>query len=165
MSIGDITSTAKGSGARFNDGKAAVELIPLSFIAATYRGAVGEQLDPVVWALDAAGRFQVTGDVQHLLRAMGYLSPHWLDCARVFEFGRRKYTAWNWSRGMAWSVPLGCIGRHSLKILADNELIDVESGRHHAGHILCNLVMLTAYTKTYPEGNDLPVRWLREIAG
>lgn len=66
---------------------------------------------------------------------------------------------WNWVKGMNWSVPIGCIGRHSLKVLAKNELSDDESGLLHMGHIMCNLVMLKAFHAGYAEGNDLPPKY------
>ena len=59
MPVGDVDSDAKGSGARFNDGKPAFDLVPLV-------------------ALE--------------------------DCAKVFEYGRRKYASWNWAKGFSvWS--------------------------------------------------------------
>lgn len=109
MPIGDVKSKERGSGARYNDGKPAYELVPL-------------------WAL--------------------------ASCARVFNYGRRKYAEWNWAKGSAWSVPLGSILRH-LSALQRGELVDPESGLPHTGHILCNALMLDHYTQYYPELNDL----------
>lgn len=114
MTVGDVFSQERGSGARFNDGKPAYELIP------------GIALE---------------------------------DCARVFEYGRRKYAAWNWAKGMAWMVPFGCLLRH-LYAWARGEDNDEESGLPHLGHAMCNLVMLTTFAKTYREGDDRPKQWL-----
>lgn len=151
--IGDITSNERGSGARFNSGKAPLDLVPLRLIAVAF----GEtMLHPnVINALDCVGRFQTTGDRLHLDRAMSALRNYWPQCARVFDYGRRKYAAWNWAKGMPWSAPVACIGRHALAIL-QGEARDVESGELHEAHILCNLVMLATYVDTFPEGNDLP---------
>jgi len=30
------------------------------------------------------------------------------DEARVWEYGEKKYKAWNWAKGMSWSVPYEC---------------------------------------------------------
>jgi len=113
MSIGDVHSDAKGSGARYNDGKTAFELIP------------GVALE---------------------------------DCAKVFEYGKRKYAAWNWAKGMPWLTVFGCLLRH-LYAWARGEDNDPESGLPHLGHAMCNLVMLTTFARTFPEGDDRPKQW------
>jgi hypothetical protein len=110
MAIGDVNSSEKGSGARYNDGKAAFDLIPL-----------------------------------HTLE----------DEARVWEYGRAKYAAWNWAKGMPWSAPFACLMRH-MAAWQRGEENDVESGLPHLAHAACNLRMLTLYAKTYPEGDDRP---------
>lgn len=110
MSIGDVNSTARGSGARYNDGKVALDLIP------------GIALE---------------------------------DCARVFDYGRKKYAAWNWAKGMQWMVVFACLLRH-LYAWARGEDNDPESGLPHLGHAMCNLVMLATFARTYREGDDRP---------
>jgi len=110
MSIGDVNSTARGSGARYNDGKVALDLIP------------GVALE---------------------------------DCARVFDYGRKKFAAWNWAKGMQWMVVFACLLRH-LYAWARGEDNDPESGLPHLGHAMCNLVMLTTFARTYREGDDRP---------
>lgn len=162
--IGDITSTARGSGARFNSGKPAVDLIPLRLIADSFVDPMrnpNEKLPPVLAALYAVGEFQETGDGRVLKDALRAMSPYWTDCARVFDYGRKKYAAWNWAKGMSWSAVIGCIGRHAIATLNGVQR-DPESGELHEGHIACNLVMLATYVDTYPEGNDLPPRALFE---
>lgn len=114
MSIGDVNSAEKGSGARFNDGKPAMELIPLCTLE-------GE--------------------------------------ARVWAYGAKKYAAWNWAKGMPWSVPLGCLLRH-LSAFQRGEDIDPESGLPHLDHIACNVRMLKLFSLNYPEGDDRPKQWL-----
>lgn len=150
MSVGDVNSTERGSGARFNDGKPALDLIPLTLIAFTHTGA-----GHIKEALADLGSFQVTGDRRHLDRALYVLEANWRSCARVFEYGRKKYAAWNWAKGMAWSIPIACAARHALAQLEGEEL-DSESGLPHVGHFMCNLVMLRVFVDTFPEGNDLP---------
>ena len=112
--IGDINSTAKGSGARYNSGKADFSLIPLNTLE---------------------------------------------DEARVWEYGTRKYNAWNWAKGMPWSVPYACAMRH-LSAWQRGEEIDPESNLPHLAHVMCNIRMLILYAKTYPEGDDRPPREL-----
>ena len=108
--IGDVNSNAKGSGARYNDGKADISLIPLCTLE---------------------------------------------DEARVWMYGKQKYAAWNWAKGMDWSVPLACAMRH-IAAWQRGEELDAESGLPHLAHAMCNLRMLTLYSKTYPEGDDRP---------
>lgn len=110
MSVGDIASDAKGSGARYNDGKPDYSLIPLCTLE---------------------------------------------DEARVWGYGASKYTAFNWTKGMRWSVPLGSLMRH-VAAWQRGEDLDPESGLPHLAHMMCNLRMLTLYAKTYPEGDDRP---------
>lgn len=68
--------------------------------------------------------------------------------------------AWNWVKGMAWSIPIACALRHAHALYVEGELLDPESGLPHIGHILCNLIMIEYYLNNYPEGNDLPYKVL-----
>ena len=81
------------------------------------------------------------------------------DEAKVWAYGKQKYAAWNWAKGMDWSVPLACALRHIAKWQAGEEN-DEESGLPHLAHAMCNLRMLTLYAKTYPEGDDRPPKEL-----
>jgi hypothetical protein len=75
--------------------------------------------------------------------------------AMVWMYGKDKYAAWNWTKGMPWSVPLACALRH-LSAWQRGEDIDLESGYHHLAHVMCNIRMLMLYSKTYLEGDDRP---------
>lgn len=110
MTIGDVNSTERGSGARFNAGKTPFALVPLSTIK---------------------------------------------PAAAVFGYGAKKYAAWNWAKGMPWSVPYECMLRH-LEAWFRGEENDSESGLPHLGHAMCNLMMLTHYADNYREGDDRP---------
>lgn len=155
--IGDVNSTAKGSGARFNTGKPDYSLIPIKL----YLKQFGAQLPPTsTWAYDALGslggyqqdwsRQDFLWDVIHVLGADG-----WAECANVFAYGKAKYAPWNWAKGMAWSIPVACAVRH-LVALINGEINDPESGLSHRGHVFCNIVMLLTFAENYLEGNDLP---------
>lgn len=156
MSVGDVNSTARGSGARYNDGKPDMSLIPVDVIARSLFTHSSVPSKSMGHAMIELGKFQRSGAVAHLDMAINYVRGYWVDCARVFEYGRRKYSAWNWAKGMAWSIPIACAGRHAFKALYLEELDDDESGEDHGGHFLANLVMLRVFVETYPEGNDLP---------
>lgn len=167
--VGDIASDDKGSGARFNAGKVLVELIPVWIIAGACR--VGDPtikdwrgkdilmgsyearalLDGVAaWQRGEAGAIEILHEFER----------DWIeDAAAVFDYGRKKYAAWNWAKGMSWSVPMACAVRHLLAILRGEEN-DPESGLPHRGHVACNLVMLAQYESTYREGDDRPLKWI-----
>jgi hypothetical protein len=81
------------------------------------------------------------------------------DEARVWMYGKAKYAAWNWAKGMQWSVPFACLMRHMAAWQRGEEL-DQESGYPHLDHAMCNLRMLKLFSKTYPEGDDRPTEWL-----
>lgn len=153
MAVGDVNSNARGSGARFNDGKPDLSLIPLDIIAESFSGPF--DTPRTATTLRYLGDFQRTGNVAYLDSALMAMRDSWPDCARVFEYGKRKYAAWNWAKGMAWSIPIACAARHALAEL-NGEVNDPESGLPHRGHRMCNLVMLRTFVETYPEGNDLP---------
>lgn len=163
MSIGDITSDAKGSGARYNTDKPDLALVPLTLVAESYIGHF-DDASPEANALAALcklGVYQATRERDRLYEALAFLGVEgWAECARVFEYGKRKYAAWNWAKGMAWSVPLACAARHLLFGIMTGETNDPESGEAHRGHVFCNVVMLLTYAETYPEGDDLPVAGL-----
>lgn len=162
MSIGDVHSSARGSGARYNDGKPAMELIPCRVIAATwnaklYYDRLLDDVYPEIECLQRLAAFQEGETEDCLVDAMLAIGCDWELCARVFEYGRKKYAEWNWAKGMPWSVPIGCIVRHLMAIVERGELTDPESGLHHHGHIMCNLVMLHTFVQNYPEGDDRPI--------
>lgn len=154
--IGDINSTAKGSGARYTTGKAKVEYIPMRVLVDLHFPQNSEAQDFLSDIGEKIARFEEGDDdaateALDLLFERGYLSA---TCAQ-FDFGAKKYAEWNWAKGMPWSVPLACIKRHWLA-LAGGEENDPESGVSHWGAIGCNLVMLVHFVRHYPEGDDRP---------
>ena len=155
MAVGDVNSNAKGSGARANGDKVPLDLIPVSVWRNKWRTAMSQHVDgeilmDIMYALQ---RWQ-EGEDEPL---SSVLSSHCLDGAcRVFEYGAKKYAAWNWAKGMAWSVPLGCALRHMQAVL-DGELLDDESGLPHIDHVFSNLIMLDYFETIYPEGDDRPI--------
>jgi Domain of unknown function (DUF5664) len=111
-------------------------------------------------ALESLGEFQMRYssepiDTAPLLHSVIHLGALWRDCAEVFDYGRQKYAEWNWLKGMPWSEVINSCARHLLSMI-EGEPTDAESGLPHAGHAMCNLVMLLQYAETYPEGDDRP---------
>lgn len=164
MTIGNINSQEVGSGARYNDGKPPIELIPLYFVAELMRGPEASYKPAYLGMIELAG-FQVGGGRQLLASLLVRASIGAGDqtggnfrldtCAKVFDYGRGKYAEWNWAKGMPWSVPIASAARHLLSI-CEGEVNDPESGLPHWGHVACNVIMLLTYIDTYPDGDDRP---------
>ena len=86
------------------------------------------------------------------------------DEARVWMYGKTKYAAWNWTKGMVWSAPFASMMRH-MAAWQRGEDTDPETGLPHLAHAMCNLRMLALYAKNYPEGDDRPSKWLTPLEG
>jgi hypothetical protein len=69
--IGDVTSDAKGSGARFNGGKPDFSLVPLTMVARTMDAAVSRS-SPAA-ALESLGVFQQAHDPDYLFDVLDRL--------------------------------------------------------------------------------------------
>jgi hypothetical protein len=73
--------------------------------------------------------------------------------AKVLDFGRQKYGAWNWAKGMDWSRLVDAGMRH-MTAFADGEDVDPESGLSHLAHARACLGFLLDYEKEHPELDD-----------
>jgi hypothetical protein len=155
--IGDVTSDKRGTGARYNLDKMRVELIPFwvidNYEREQFEGGLTPELDEALSILSALAGWQLrTRSAQSVLWCM---DDPWRDAAAVFDYGAKKYSDWNWAKGMPWSVPAACAVRHLLAILR-GEHTDAESGLPHIGHVASNLVMLAHFEVYYREGDDRP---------
>ena len=99
---------------------------------------------------DAANRFNKGKLEWHLLPLMCLV-----DCVRVFTYGRDKYSEWDWIKGASWIVQYDCLMRH-MQAWYEREDDDPESALPHLGHAMCNLVMLSFYTKFFKDRDDRP---------
>lgn len=155
--IGDINSDKRGTGARYNAGKARVDLIPFWIIAAyerrQFEGELTPELEEALTVLDSLGSWQAR--ICSAACVLSDMDDPWAGGAAVFDHGSKKYTDWNWAKGMPWSVPAACAVRHLLAILR-GEQNDPESGLPHIGHVASNLIMLAHYEAYYLEGDDRP---------
>lgn len=77
-----------------------------------------------------------------------------LEVGEVFGHGALKYRPYNYlyGGGMAYSRLLGAAMRHTLAIMRGED-IDPESGKSHAAHAICSLMMLRE-TQIYGLGED-----------
>lgn len=158
MSIGDLNSNERGSGARFNSGKPDLSLIPPLLLPCENdeHEELLRAMDAIMFQGNIAPTAQALKDYYEIYDASGAV-------ANVFEYGKQKYAAWNWAKGMNWSIPVACTLRHADQLWYRGEVLDPESGLPHIGHIGCNLIMLLHYFDNYPEGNDLPYKVLSNV--
>lgn len=163
IAVGDINGTERGSGARANGGKPPMELIPAGIVADYLKhlqNAPQPSMCDVLGAMKWLGEFQMgRAGKDALHRALACLDHDdkiLEEIAAVFDYGRKKYNAWNWARGMAWSIPIGCAMRHLITMGPFAAEVDAESGLPHRGHVGCNLVMLLWFVEYYGEGDDRP---------
>lgn len=73
--------------------------------------------------------------------------------AEVMTFGKKKYTAHNWRKGIVYSRLLAALLRHVFSYLA-GESIDNESGKSHLAHAGCCVMMLLEFETTRPDLDD-----------
>jgi hypothetical protein len=63
------------------------------------------------------------------------------EIAKALDFGSKKYTDWNWTKGFKWSRLLGSCLRHLTSYLRGEDK-DPESGLSHLAHAGANIVFL-----------------------
>jgi hypothetical protein len=109
--VGDIHSTEKGSGARYNSGKPSFDLVPLRIMAQSLQSHRYMDAADAVHLLSLLGDWQERSpSVDGLSLALEYLgtmqySPMhsvWDECAQVFDYGRKKYAEWAWPGAYLW---------------------------------------------------------------
>ena len=163
VAVGDLDSMEKGSGARKNEGKVQYDLVPLWIHAARWQKEVHSPQEYEMW--EALVAWQEGDDDALEVWLTSKCPGAWIDEAvGVLEFGAKKYKAWNWACGMAWSVCTGCIIRHENKRMLDGQLLDDDSGLEHVGHTVCNIIFLAHFNKMYREGDDRPPVYKEEEA-
>jgi hypothetical protein len=76
-----------------------------------------------------------------------------LEIAKVMTFGKDKYGAQNWRKGIAWSRVYAAVQRHLLA-WNDGETNDPETGLNHLAHASAGLLFLLEYSQTHKELDD-----------
>lgn len=170
VTVGDLTSDARGSGARKNGNKPQWHQLPLQAISKFMVGYFPITTPSINLVLDDLGLWQRGNDgaltmamastldllaiEQGIARLKGHIPLRALaSTVAVLEFGAKKYAIGNWAKGMPWSVCFSCALSHAFSY-ANGEKVDKESGLSHLAHLMCNLLFLSTYADTYPEGDD-----------
>lgn len=81
-----------------------------------------------------------------------------IELGKVLEYGARKYSPGNWSKGIEHSRLIAATYRH-LAAYNSGEDTDSESGLSHVSHALCNLSFLAWHIIHRP---DLDNRWVKD---
>lgn len=172
VTVGDLHSKARGTGARKSAGKPDWSQFPLWVLQDLQNAWSTRDGSPMTHgtAISAMAIWQRGGNTAALevagaivlgllAKFDGVLVPRELPVRslvhviRVLEFGAKKYAKGNWARGMSWSVCYNCTLSHLTKAFAGEER-DEESGELHLAHALCNIVFLLGYRDLFPEGDD-----------
>lgn len=75
------------------------------------------------------------------------------ELAKVLDYGKHKYDAHNWRKGIQWQRTIDAALRHVLAFNGGEDF-DPESGLPHLAHAMCNLMFLLNFTETHPELDD-----------
>ena len=151
VTVGDLSSDEQGSGARKSEGKIALDLIPVRYWLQMWSRQLSVKEMGLVHAF--AEWQERVGTAYEMMNC--FKAEDLIGASKVLTYGADKYRAWNWAKGMPYSVPTGCILRH-LEAIARGDLIDDESGESHWSHVVCNVMMLAWYEIHYTEGDDRP---------
>jgi hypothetical protein len=92
-------------------------------------------------------------DEKNMLQLMPPLATERI--AEVFTFGAKKYSDWNWSKGMEYSRLYGAMQRH-ITAWYKGESIDPETGKSHLAHAGCCVMMLLEMEELRPDMDDRP---------
>lgn len=69
-----------------------------------------------------------------------------MEVGKVFEFGKQKYDANNWRKGIKYERLLSAADRHTKKYLSHlHSDVDDESSIHHIAHAIANLLMVLQF--------------------
>jgi hypothetical protein len=79
------------------------------------------------------------------------------ELARAMEYGAKKYGRYNYTKGHDLSALVAAARRHLSKYM-NGEDIDPESGVHHLGHSMANMLMMLHQTELGTLRDDRFVR-------
>ena len=140
LDSGDRTEFASGAVRDMREGKGRCDLLPLDVIADAYMrnfhsdSIYGEAIFDI-------SKFQERGDVAYLFEAVNDFqgfdswSDMFLEVAKHFEEGAKKYGCDNWKKGIPANIYIDSAVRHYLKFLRGDK--DEPHDRAFCWNILC----------------------------
>lgn len=78
-----------------------------------------------------------------------------LELAQLYGLGAKKYTDWNWAKGLAYSRLYGALNRH-LNQWWMGQKYDEETHIHHLIAVIWNAIALYEMERRLPEMDDRP---------
>ena len=137
---GDRTQFATGAVRDMHEGKGRCDLLPLELVSKIYEYLIGE--GEASWIFYHLSEFQNNGFVTDLVRVLdkfhGFddsLETMFLEVAKHFEDGAKKYGEYNWQKGIPVNCYIDSAVRHYLKYLRGDE--DERHDRAFVWNILC----------------------------
>jgi hypothetical protein len=132
---------ATGAVRDITEGKGRCDLMPLDVVAKCYKYAFSKE-DRCWLPLSHIADFQETGDAENLIGALDTFeafdnawSTLFLEVAKHFEAGARKYGENNWQKGIPVKCYIDSAVRHYLKWLRGDD--DEPHDRAFCWNILC----------------------------
>jgi len=102
--------------------------------------------------IEKATKNDITDD-KNMLQLMPPLAIERI--AEIFTYGSKKYSEWNWAKGLEYSRLYGALQRH-MTAWYKGENIDLETGKSHLAHAGCCLMMLLELEELRPDMDDRP---------
>lgn len=152
---GNRTEFASGAVRDIQEGKGRCDLMPLDVVG----HVLGGHVDAVDTIIHDISLFQMTGDANNLLYALGCFSGFdnpqtmLLETAKHFEEGAKKYGENNWQKGIPVHSYIDSGIRHYLKFLRGDN--DEPHDRAFCWNIMCaiwtciNMPELNDYAKEH----------------
>ena len=150
---GERTAFDSGAVRDMHEGKGRCDLMPLDVIAECYKFSFSEE-EAAYLVFNGLSNFVSSGDVYYLLDVLDYKDPFgsysnmFLEVAKHFEEGAKKYGENNWQKGIPVRSYIDSAIRHYLKWLRKDD--DERHDRAFCWNIMCAI-----WTCTHmPELND-----------
>lgn len=151
---GDRTEFSTGAVRDMREGKGRCDLMPLDVVAA-FISDFDEDLDTFLWNIH---KFQETNQESYLYSAIHHFgmmewgndATMFLEVAKHFEDGAKKYGEWNWTRGIPTHCYIDSAVRHYLKYRRGDQ--DEPHSRAVVWNLLCCIWTIRhAQELGYPE--------------
>ena len=154
---GNRTEFESGAVRDMHEGKGRCDLLPLDVVNNVF---FDDDRDYVAGVFNYLNNFQNSGDVGYLFVSLALFSgQHWngpetmfLEVAKHFEDGARKYGDNNWRKGIPVNVYIDSAVRHFLKFLRGDT--DEPHDRAFCWNLLCAAWTCKHKPELNPYGNE-----------